>query len=150
MKIKKGIAMAAIVDINELLHSMSPKLQPDEYVFCTLPKDHELFDNYLHLTPLASFNEAEGVTLILTQQMADKAKLMYESVFKQITLTVHSSLDAVGLTAAVATQLAKHDISANVVAAYYHDHIFIQAKSAQQAMAALTELSSPSKIRIQD
>jgi hypothetical protein len=142
--------MAAIVDINELLHSISPKLQPDEYVFCTLPKGHELFDNYLHLAPLATFNEAEGLTLILTQQMADKAKLLYEGVFKQITLTVHSSLDAVGLTAAVATQLAKQGISANVVAAYYHDHIFIQAKSAQRAMAALTELSSTSKMRIQD
>jgi hypothetical protein len=142
--------MAAIVDINELLLAMSPKLQPDEYVFCTLPKGQALYGDYLHLTPLASFNEAEGLTLILTQKMADKAKLLYEGVFKQITLTVHSSLDAVGLTAAVATQLAKHDISANVVAAYYHDHIFVQTNNAQRAMTALAELSSPCKIRIQD
>ncbi|MCH9673679.1 MAG: ACT domain-containing protein, partial [Gammaproteobacteria bacterium] len=64
-----------------------------------------------------------------------------ESIFKRITLTVHSSLDAVGLTAAVSTKLAEHDISANIVAGYYHDHIFVQTQRATHAMAALRELS---------
>ncbi|WP_238326176.1 ACT domain-containing protein [Marinomonas sp. S3726] len=52
-------------------------------------------------------------------------------------MTVHSSLDAVGLTAAVATKLAEHDISANVIAAYYHDHIFVQKEKADAALQAL-------------
>ncbi len=64
------------------------------------------------------------------QEAAEKAQLAYESKFNQITLTVHSSLDAVGLTAAVATKLASYGISANVVAAYYHDHIFVQTEKA--------------------
>lgn len=61
---------------------------------------------------------------------------------RQITLTVHSSLDAVGLTAAFATELTRHGISANVVAGYYHDHIFVAEKDAERAVAALEALSS--------
>lgn len=62
-------------------------------------------------------------------------------MFKGITLTIHSSLDAVGLTAAVSTKLAEKDISANVIAAYYHDHIFVQSEKAELAMEALGEFS---------
>ena len=75
-------------------------------------------------------------TLIVSVDAADKAQLAYESTFKQITLTVHSSLDAVGLTAAVSTKLTSHGISANVVAAYYHDHIFVQTEKADKALLA--------------
>jgi hypothetical protein len=65
----------------------------------------------------------------------------FESVFSGITLTVHSSLDAVGLTAAVATKLAEYDISANVIAAYYHDHIFVQTEKSELALKALREFN---------
>jgi len=91
------------------------------------------------LSPLACFVEEEGLTLIVSVASAEKAQLAYEGKFKQITLTVHSSLDAVGLTAAVATKLASYDISANVVAAYYHDHIFVQTEKADEALMALNE-----------
>ena len=63
----------------------------------------------------------------------------YESVYKLISLNVHSSLDAVGLTAAFSTKLAEKNISANVVAAYYHDHIFVPEEKAEQALAAISE-----------
>jgi hypothetical protein len=91
--------------------------------------------------PLATFREAEGLTLVLDKTDADLAGLSYDSLFSMITLTVHSSLDAVGLTAAVATKLAKYEISANVIAAYYHDHIFVQQDKAEQALAALQEFA---------
>ena len=55
------------------------------------------------------------------------------------SLMIHSSLDAVGLTAAVASRLADHGISANVVAGYYHDHIFVPVEAAEQALGALKE-----------
>lgn len=58
-------------------------------------------------------------------------------MFRGITLTIHSSLDAVGITAAVSTKLAEQGISANVIAAYYHDHIFVQAEKAELAIEAL-------------
>ncbi|WP_036823971.1 ACT domain-containing protein, partial [Photobacterium sanctipauli] len=64
-------------------------------------------------------------------------------VFKGITLTVHSSLEAVGLTAAVATRLAEYSISANVVAAYYHDHVFVPVNRAEEALQALATMNTP-------
>ena len=93
------------------------------------------------LSPLATFNEAEGLTLVLQKETAVANNLTFESVFKGITLTVHSSLDAVGLTAAVATKLASKGISANVIAAYYHDHIFVQKEKAVLALEALNEFA---------
>lgn len=130
--------MTGILDINELLKSMSPQIQKGDYVFCTV--DGQLAD-FANLNPLATFIESEGLTLILEKNTADKAQIPYEGLFKQITLTVHSSLEAVGLTAAVANKLSDNGISANVVAAYYHDHIFVQADKANEALAALQEFA---------
>ncbi len=130
--------MTGITDLDELLHSMAPELQEGEYVFCTV--DGSYVEN-AHLNPLASFIEAEGLSLIVSVTDAECAGLCTEGRLRLITLTVHSSLDAVGLTAAVATKLTKYGISANVVAARYHDHIFVPAGDAQQALQALRELS---------
>lgn len=82
------------------------------------------------------------MTLVISAEVATQANLKFEGTFKQITLTVHSSLEAVGLTAAVATKLASCGISANVIAAYYHDHIFVQTEKAEQALSALKEFSA--------
>ena len=128
--------MAGIVELDELLKSMTPEIKSGEYVFCTVAGN---YSDYAGLNPLASFVEAEGLTLIVSVEAAKEAQLSYESTFRQITLTVHSSLDAVGLTAAVATKLASYSISANVVAAYYHDHIFVQSEKANEALLALQE-----------
>ncbi len=78
---------------------------------------------------------------MLEKSVALDAGLVFEGAFKQITLTVHSSLDAVGLTAAVSTKLASKGISANVIAAFYHDHIFIPSEKAHQALDALDEFN---------
>ena len=129
--------MSGIIGLEELLKSMSPELQKGEFVFCSLPGK---FSDYANLNPIASFLESEGLTLILSVEDARQAGIEFESSFKQITLNVHSSLDAVGLTAAVATKLTEHEISANVVAAYYHDHIFVQIEKADAALVALKEL----------
>lgn len=129
--------MKGIKDLKTLLASMKPELSDNSYVFCTV--DGELND-YLSLKPLATFVESEGLTLVLEQSQADRSGIKYDGVYRCITLTVHSSLEAVGLTAAVSTQLATFGISANVVAAYYHDHIFVQQSKAQEAMKALAEI----------
>ncbi|WP_067521566.1 ACT domain-containing protein [Endozoicomonas ascidiicola] len=131
--------MSGIIELEALLRSMEPKLVDEEFVFCTFPGQ---LQDYLHLQPIATFLESEGLSLIITRTMADTFKVGYSSVFKQITLTVHSSLDAVGLTAAISNKLASKGISANVVAAYYHDHIFIQSDKADIALAALKELTA--------
>ena len=130
--------MSGITDVNELLGSMQPALVDESFVFCTVKG--QLAD-YIALDPIAMFRESEGLTLVLSQTAADKAVFDYESVFRQITLTVHSSLEAVGLTAAVSTALAAKNISANVIAAYYHDHVFVPCAQAEQALLALKALS---------
>ena len=130
--------MHGITQLNELLLSMRPRLMEPEYVFCTVPGN---LGEYLGLHPLAVFQELEGLTLLLEKTVAEQAGLLFSGVFKQITLTVHSSLQAVGLTAVVATKLADYGISANVIAAYYHDHVFVPADKAAQAMQALAEFN---------
>lgn len=131
--------MAGTVELDELLKSMSPEIKSGEYVFCTVAGN---YSDYAHLNPRAFFVETEGLTLIVPVEMAEKAQLGYEGKFKQITLMVHSSLNAVGLTAAVATKLASYGISANMVAAYYHDHIFVQIEKAEEALMALKEFGT--------
>lgn len=118
---------------------MSPLLDSREYIFCTVEGD---VSNYLHLNPICSFVEDEGLTLILPLDAAITAQIPYESIFRKITLSVHSSLDAVGLTAAVAEKLASVNISANVVAAYYHDHVFVPKDKAGAALRALQQFQS--------
>lgn len=129
--------MSGETNLDKLLASMSPVLMPDDYVFCSLQGD---CCDYPELFPLATFREEEGLTLVITKKVAIAHKLVFESVFKGITLTVHSSLEAVGLTAAVSSKLTEKGISANVIAAYYHDHIFVQADKVELAMSALAEL----------
>ncbi|WP_350433405.1 ACT domain-containing protein [Shewanella sp. H8] len=130
--------MVGETDLMALLASMSPVLLDDEYVFCSVLGQ---YGDYQNLSPLATFRESEGLTLVLTKAAAIEGGLPFESVFKGITLTVHSSLDAVGLTAAVANKLTEKGISANVIAAYYHDHIFVQTEKAALAIDALNEFS---------
>ncbi|MGF1499679.1 MAG: ACT domain-containing protein [Elainellaceae cyanobacterium] len=130
--------MSGETDLGQLLRSMQPTLQQGEYVFCSV--DHQSpYPN--SLKPIGSFREEEGLTLILDREQADGAALPYESTFCMITLSVHSSLEAVGFLAAVARKLADYQISVNPVAAYYHDHLFVPAARAQEAMALLRELS---------
>ena len=114
--------MSGITELDELLRAMSPKLLDSEFVFCTVKGK---LNDYAELDPVATFIESEGLTLVLEKSVAEKAGLAFDGSFSQITLTVHSSLEAVGLTAAVATKLASKGISANVIAAYYHDHVFV-------------------------
>ncbi|WP_339672189.1 ACT domain-containing protein [Dasania marina] len=132
--------MTGETNLDKLLASMKPRLLDGEYVFCTFKGAR--YGDFSELMPLASYLEEEGLTLLVIKANADNAELSYEAVFKGITLTVHSSLEAVGLTAAIASKLTEKGISANVIAAYYHDHIFVQAEKAELAIAALHEFSA--------
>lgn len=125
-------------DLQKLLSSMSPRLLDGEFVFCSF-KDAR-YGDFAELQPVACCAEAEGLTLVIPKTHADGKGLGYDCVLRGITLGVHSSLEAVGLTAAVATRLADEGISANVVAGYYHDHIFVQSECAQRAIAILGEM----------
>jgi hypothetical protein len=125
-------------DLDTLLVLLKPSLLPGDFVFCTAA--NLKYGDFAELQPLASYQEEEGLTLVLLKQSADVAGLAYDSVFNCITLMVHSSLEAVGLTAAVSGKLAANGISANVMAAYHHDHVFVPENKAQVALQLLTEL----------
>ena len=79
------------------------------------------------------FKEEEGYTIILKKEMADSLNLEYSFVAAWITLTVYSSLEAVGLTAAFTKALSDEGISCNIVAGYYHDHLFVDKEIANKA-----------------
>lgn len=130
--------MSGETNLAKLLATMSPVLLNAEYVFGCV-EDTCLAD-VAKLKPIATFVEKEGLTVITAKDVADTHGLEYTGTFRCITLNVHSSLEAVGLTAAVSAKLTQYNISANVVAAYYHDHIFVPANEAKNAMNALEEL----------
>jgi len=129
--------MTGEVDLLKLIKGMKPELNKGEYVYCLADsKEHAAA-----LDPLCYFLEKEGVTVILPKEKADAMSIPYATTCAWITLTVHSSLEAVGLTAAVSKSLTEANISCNVVAAFYHDHIFVPTKDAQHAMQVLQNLT---------
>ena len=132
--------MSGEIDLDKLIGSMQPVLSEQEYVFASLEKDSPF-----SIEELAPFCENEGLTVIVSKTNADVSGLSYQGVFQCITLNVHSSLEAVGLTAAVSSALADVGISANVVAAYYHDHIFVPIAKANQALSCLLQLVGKSQ-----
>jgi len=123
--------------IDVLLRGMRPQLNQGDFVFCTVAELGNLRADDI----IGSFREEEGLTVIVEQGRAQRLGLRFEYVAAWITLTVHSSLEAVGLTAAFATALGNAGISCNVVAAYYHDHIFVAKQDAARAMAVLQALA---------
>jgi len=127
-------------DLALLLSQMQPELHDGEYVFTTLRPE----DLRIAMSAVGWFREQEGATLILPREDADILELPYTFVAGWITLRVHSSLAAVGLSAAVTRILAEAGFSANLVAAYYHDHLFVPIGDAARALACLRALSAGS------
>lgn len=135
------------MDLGVLLRTMSPVLDTASYVFVTLEGD---YGAAAALAPLASFAEAEGLSVVVRQSEADSSGLEYNGVFRCIKLCVHSSLQAVGLTAAVATALTESGISANVVAATQHDYVFVPETDSTEALTILLNLSAANQAPYRD
>ena len=127
--------MAGEKELRALLKNMKPTLNEGDYVFCTRKDINDCDFNNI----VMSFKEREGITIVLTQEEADRLQFDYSFIAKWITLAVHSSLEAVGLTAAFSKALTEENISCNVVAGYFHDHIFVDKKDAQKAMDVLNK-----------
>lgn len=124
-------------DIAILLQSMNPVLHEGEYVFCPVKENVNIDIRNV----LGSFKEEEGITIVVEKRVANEMSLSYSLVFSWITLQVHSSLAAVGLTAAFSKALSDAGISCNVISSFYHDHIFVPVYDKLRAMETLARLS---------
>ncbi len=124
-------------DLTTLIREMSPRLNNGAYVFACVTGS--IPDG---LEPCAVIREDDGTTLIVPQQQADSHGIEYAFVAAWITLEIQSALDAVGLTAAISVALAAAGISANVVAGFHHDHIFVPVERGAEAVQILAELAA--------
>lgn len=114
-------------DLARLLHGLKPRLHPDRYTFAATT-DPALRENLFALV-----REDEGLTSIHPDPDGEWAR---------ISLDVHSSLDAVGLTAVLSSRLAENQIGANIVAARFHDHLFVPWDRREKALAVLRDLET--------
>lgn len=132
--------MNGMTDLRQLLANLRPVLSNTEYVYHCLPILTST-DKILNLLPLATIQENEGITVILDRAQADSQQLEYLQTFRLITLSVHSSLLAVGLTAAVSRALTDAGIPANFLAGFNHDHILVPNEKASLAVDVLARLA---------
>jgi hypothetical protein len=130
--------MAAISDLSQLLAGMEPSLREGVWVFGILPAGVPLDAEGI----VASIREAEGMSVVMEEAAALRAGVLPVFRAAWITLTVHSDLQAVGLTAAFSAALGEAGISCNVVAGTHHDHLFVPVQKAADAMAALRRLQA--------
>ena len=124
-------------NLEKLLKTMKPSLNEGDYVFCVINDITTIGSSDI----IMFFREQEGFTVIIKKELADSLKLEYSFVASWITLIVHSSLEAVGLTAAFSKALSQEGISCNVVAAFYHDHIFVGKNDTDKAMIILNRFA---------
>lgn len=129
--------MAGETNLDTLIKSLSAVLVEGTYVFATVPADQ----TPPILQPRMIFQEAEGTTYILLKSEAEAIGLPYEFPCRMITLNIHSSLEAVGFMARIATELAKHDMGVNPVSGFFHDHLFVPDGRQDDAMAVLQDMA---------
>lgn len=126
--------MAGLGDLADLLRSMAPELHAEPYGFGVMQGGDWVPGAF------AIMAEAEGMTVVATEAVLRAAGIAHQPGWARISLKVHSDLEAVGLTAAVAAALTAQGISANVIAGYHHDHFFVQWARRQDALAAMQAL----------
>lgn len=136
-QLRQGKGMT-IKDTSAMIAGMTPKLGPDIWVYCSTQDQTTVAATAPNA--LAVIREVEGVTLILAKGVAKAHGFDTSLGLRQITLTVFSDLEGVGLTAAVAAALTNENIPCNVIAAFHHDHVLVPEATAHRAMEALIAL----------
>jgi hypothetical protein len=131
--------MSGETDLNTLLATMSPELRGGTYMFVTVPLDTAVSTK---LNAVMSFREDEGLTMIVPDKAVLAAGITGVFPCRMITLEVHSALDAVGFLATVTTHLAAAGIGVNPVSAFFHDHLFVPAERAEEAVGILRRLAA--------
>lgn len=122
-------------DLDVLLRTMRPELVAADWFFSTV-------ESLQGVDAAATVLEPEGISVVLDRAEAERIGADTSRAYRWITLRVHSSLEAVGLTAAVSAALTSHGISCNVIAGAFHDHLLVPAARTDEAMRALAALSA--------
>lgn len=132
--------MAGVKDLEDMLQNLSVSRRAGTWTMVSV--DQAAGAPVELSTDIAAvITEAEGITAITTVEEAERRGWDIEFRAAWLTLEIHSSLEGVGLTAAVSAALADHGIAANMVAGYYHDHILVPEARADEAMVLITELA---------
>lgn len=126
------------IELSILLRGMSPELGSEVLVYVTVPESQL---KSLQPPPLMSFREAEGETIVLPKWQAQRLGLPFEFPCRMITLSVFSSLNAVGFLANVLEKLAVSGIPVNAVSAFHHDHLLIPENQALEALSILKTMT---------
>jgi hypothetical protein len=128
------MAVPGETDLDKMLAALQVERRPGVFTYAAVAAPTPELLAAAH----GMVTEDEGITLILPIEAAELAGLPVDIELAWLSLTVQSSLEAVGLTAAFAATLGAHDIACNVLAGYHHDHILVPVDKAQQAIDALT------------
>lgn len=130
--------MSGITDLKQTLSSMEVVCDDVEYGFASIPDDSTIDRDKV----LATFQENGRLAVIAPKAYLDSKGIENEGPYAKLTIDVHTSLELVGLTAVMSNKLAEHGISANVVAAFYHDHVFVQYGLREKAIGLLEGLKN--------
>lgn len=133
--------MSGQTNLNDVLKSLDISCDGIEYGFANIKADG--FPQSADI--IGTFSEKEGLTIIASVIYLRENNIQFDGPYAKLTIEVHTSLQLVGLTAVLSKQLAENGISANVVAAYYHDHIFVQYEHRQKAIELLYKLKDSEK-----
>jgi uncharacterized protein len=138
--------MPGELSLNVLLSSLKVTSQPGTWAWATLPST-TLANLPAELLTSAQFifAESEGLTVVLPTEIATAHGIPYTYPSKQITLDIHSSLEAVGFMAAISTRLAREGFSSNPVSAYYHDHLFVKIDEADRIVGVLRAMADEAR-----
>jgi len=122
-------------DLQAMLATLEATARPDDYVFLAVDANHPVV-----ATAEATIREEEALTVVVRRSDADAHGLVYDFVAAWLTLTVHSSLEAIGLTAAFSRALGNAGISCNVLAGFHHDHLLVPAADRDKALGVIRAL----------
>ncbi len=118
---------------------LTPRLHPEPVVYAIVAPGYDASAAWV------TVRESEGLTVVVDQQDADDDGLVYDFVGAIITLSEHTDLEAIGVTATIAAALAEHDVACNVVAGFHHDHLIVPWDRRHDAVAVLRGLGSVSE-----
>lgn len=128
-------------DLVKLCGSLDPVMAQPVYVYCSFID----FSLPAGLTAFCTVREGEGLTAVVVRSDAQRLRLPYAFESRLITLSVHSSPEAVGFIAVISRTLAQAGISCNAIAGYYHDRVLIPVDRAEEAMSLLNEIAAESR-----